>query len=78
MAISNYSYKYYEETMITRYDLGSSVIVGYVYSLYFILMTMTTIGYGDITPVNPIEIGFTLFVMLICSALFGFTLNSIN
>lgn len=39
---------------------------------------MTTIGYGDIVPKNPIEIFYTLFVMLICSALFGYTLNSIN
>lgn len=56
--------------------------------MHFILMTMTTIGYGDITPKNPMEAIFTLFIMviekylyldkLICSALFGYTLNCIN
>jgi len=32
--------------------------------MHFILMTMTTIGYGDITPKNPIEAVFTLFIMV--------------
>lgn len=39
---------------------------------------MTTVGYGDIVPTNPIETTACLFLMLICSALFGYTLNSIN
>jgi len=55
--------------------------------MYFILMTMTTIGYGDIAPSNAIEAVFTLFIMVInqiihlkifFSALFGYTLNCIN
>jgi len=33
--------------------------------MYFILMTMTTIGYGDIVPKNPIELFSSLFIMVI-------------
>ena len=57
---------------------GWNWVVAYIYAMHFILMTMTTIGYGDITPRNPMEAVFTLFIMLICSALFGYTLNCIN
>jgi hypothetical protein len=49
---------------VTDLNSGSNWIVGYIYSMHFILMTMTTIGYGDITPKNPIEAVFTLFIMV--------------
>ena len=45
---------------------------------YFILMTMTTIGYRDLVPKNLIEMCYTIFVMLVSSELFGYTLNAIN
>jgi voltage-gated potassium channel Kch len=43
---------------------GSNWTVAYVFAIYFILMTMTTIGYGDITPKNPMEAVFTIFIMV--------------
>ena len=77
--IGNYSFETYETNWIQTYvPEKSHWLVTYVYSMYFILMTMTTVGYGDIVPKNPIENSFVLIVMIVCSALFGYTLNCIN
>ena len=49
----------------------------YEYTMYFSLGVMTTIAYGDITPLNPIEtlyITVALFVYLIG---FGYILSEI-
>lgn len=75
--IAEYSLKYYETNFLSEVN-STNWFVSYIYSMYFILMTMTTIGYGDLVPQNPIEVCYTIFVMLVSSALFGYTLNAIN
>ena len=49
----------------------------YVAALYFAVMTMMTVGYGDIIPVTTGERLFAIFVMLLGGGMFGYTLNSI-
>lgn len=41
-------------------------------------MTMVTVGYGDITASNPIEILFSNFTMFISSFVFAYSMNSIG
>mmetsp|Transcript_133386 Transcript_133386/g.231710 ORF Transcript_133386/g.231710 Transcript_133386/m.231710 type:complete len:1019 (-) Transcript_133386:147-3203(-) len=43
----------------------------YIVSLYFTLTTMTTVGYGDITPTNFREIVFVLILLLCASLIFA-------
>jgi len=39
---------------------------------------MSTVGYGDYTPVNIYEKMFIIFIMLISCGFFGFIVNSIG
>jgi len=43
----------------------------YVWSLYFTLTTMTTVGYGDISPKSISEVHFALMLLPIASVLFA-------
>lgn len=50
----------------------------YFRSLYFVVQTLFTIGYGDITPVNNTEILLTLFLILNGSLFYAFMISSIT
>eukprot|EP00928_Gymnodinium_smaydae_P029751 TRINITY_DN22317_c0_g3_i1.p1 TRINITY_DN22317_c0_g3~~TRINITY_DN22317_c0_g3_i1.p1 ORF type:complete len:872 (+),score=150.64 TRINITY_DN22317_c0_g3_i1:129-2618(+) len=43
----------------------------YIYSIYFALTTMTTVGYGDITPTNFSEVSFTIGLLCCASIVFA-------
>ncbi|EAR94866.2 zinc knuckle protein (macronuclear) [Tetrahymena thermophila SB210] len=47
----------------------------YINSLYFSIVTMITVGYGDITPVNLIEKTFVMIIMVFNCGLFGYYIN---
>lgn len=48
----------------------------YINSLYWSLVTMVTVGYGDIVPKNEIEKLFCIFTMLVGFTVFGFTMGT--
>ena len=50
----------------------------YLYSMYWALTTMVTVGYGDIVPQNSAETSFCLFTILSGSMVFGYCLNRIG
>jgi len=47
----------------------------YLAALYWSIMTLTTIGYGDITPVNTGEIAYMLVGMILGAAVFSFVVG---
>jgi hypothetical protein len=65
-----------EATWISSYDDGSALegTLGrqYLFSLYWALTTMSTVGYGDITPANDHERVFATFSLVVGALSFAF------
>ncbi|EGR29051.1 hypothetical protein IMG5_164260 [Ichthyophthirius multifiliis] len=52
-------------------------IIYYEYALYWSVTTMISVGYGDVTPVAPMEVIITLICMLMSCIIFAYSINSI-
>ena len=69
-------------TWVSVYDDGSAIDatseVQYLYAVYWALTTLTTVGYGDITPTNNLERAYSLFALLTGALVFGYMLSSIG
>ncbi|KAL4497232.1 hypothetical protein ABPG72_019552 [Tetrahymena utriculariae] len=50
----------------------------YIICLYFSLITMSTVGYGDVIPKNNVERIYIMVMTLLSSALFGYVINTIG
>lgn len=50
----------------------------YITSIYWALTTMTTIGYGDVTPVTNPEKIYVMIMMILSSGVFGYTMSRIG
>ncbi|EWS73606.1 cation channel family protein (macronuclear) [Tetrahymena thermophila SB210] len=56
----------------------SDIYSNYICSYYYAVITMTTIGYGDITAKTTNERFVMIFLALLSCGIFGFTINSIG
>lgn len=49
----------------------------YLYTLYWGVNTITTISYGDIAPMNPIETNYAIVCFIFGFMVYGYVLNQI-
>ena len=72
------AYNYSADTWVFRYGYLDAV-PGELYetSLYWALTTLTTIGYGDIVPLTPIEKGIAMAWMIAAVYLISFSVGSL-
>ena len=76
-AIGYYTTQDGENSWIENYsnfDWGNR----YLISMYWSITTLCTVGYGDITPKNSIEILYASLVMLLGTLMFGYNINCIG
>ncbi|KAL4433002.1 hypothetical protein ABPG74_005375 [Tetrahymena malaccensis] len=50
----------------------------YIYSMYWSITTMTTVGYGDISATNSIEALYITITMILFSCVFAYSINNIG
>ncbi|RQM22402.1 hypothetical protein B5M09_008796 [Aphanomyces astaci] len=74
--ISTYSWSNTLGYMIN--DHPNMVTLQYLSSLYWAIVTMTTVGYGDITPKTKTELIIAMFVMIIGVSMFGYVIGNIT
>lgn len=48
----------------------------YIYSLYWAVTTIVTVGYGDIVPTNLTELIISIFVIIVGCGVFAYSVNS--
>ena len=59
-------------------DDVNSLTSRYIASLYWAFTTMTTVGYGDITPTNADEKAYSILIMMLGATVFAFIVGSVS
>lgn len=69
----------YPDGWITHYDLlEESIFAQYINSLYFVVVVINTVGFGDFIPQTNFEKLFTTCFIFVACMIFGYSLNKIG
>jgi hypothetical protein len=77
--VGNQDSAVYPTTWVTTAKIiDKSYATQYITSLYWAFTTMTTVGYGDITPYTINEKLYAMFTMILACGVFAYTVGSIG
>jgi Ion transport protein len=69
----------YSTNWMVKYGFQDNTVwERYVDSVYWAVTTMSTVGYGDITPSNPYERLVSIFAMLLAGSIHAYVLNKVQ
>ncbi|GAB4423048.1 MAG: hypothetical protein OHK0011_02680 [Turneriella sp.] len=60
-----------------KIDEKADSVTNYIKALYWTITTITTIGYGDITPSTNVQTLYTMFVQLIGAGMYGYIIGNL-
>ena len=66
------SLEYFKE----KHRIGDGLMDSYLSSFYFIMATLCTVGYGDISAITPAEQSFAVVVMLLGATVFAIIVSN--
>ena len=68
-----------QNTWINKIDIMSeTVMVKYIYALYFIIVSISSTGYGDILPTNYLECIFVSILLFFSSIIYVYSISAIG
>lgn len=69
----------YGSSWISKLNLQESDFLDkYINALYFAFITMITIGFGDIVPVNKTEKVYVILMSFLASGIFAYAVNTVG
>jgi len=72
---NNWETNYFKDNL--GYDSTVEPIESYLAALYWAVMTVTTIGYGDVVPRSSLERAFTIFAMLLGAGSYAYCVGAV-
>ena len=66
-----------EWVVLYSFPAGTAASTKYINSLYWCVQTFTTVGYGDITPLNDLQHIYSVIVMLFGVGVYGYLIGNV-